>query len=69
MVVGVCNRLLNPSTREAYAREIQTENEHSRKRHLASLSHRAKLVSIEEARAKAFQSDWASLDVSRPAQL
>ncbi len=69
LVVGVCNRLLNPNTREAYAQEIKVENDNSRKRYLESLSNRAKLVSIAEARAKGFKTDWQTIEIAKPEKL
>jgi 5-methyltetrahydrofolate--homocysteine methyltransferase len=69
LVVGVCNQLLNPNTREAYAKELKLDNEKSRKRHQESLSHRAKLVSIAEAREKSFKTEWETMDIAKPARL
>ena len=69
LVVGVCNRLLNPNTREAYAKELKLENEVSRQRHQESLSKRAKLVTIAEAREKSFKTDWKTLEMLKPAAL
>jgi 5-methyltetrahydrofolate--homocysteine methyltransferase len=69
LVVEVCNKLLNPATREAYTQEVKVENERARKKHQESLSNRAKLVSIEEARAKGIKTDWATVDIPKPPKL
>ena len=69
LVVGVCNQFLNPSTREAYTQEVRLENEKTRKKYQESLVHRARLLSIEDARAKSFPIDWKSAEIAVPSRL
>jgi 5-methyltetrahydrofolate--homocysteine methyltransferase len=69
LVVGVCNQLLNPSTRERYIQELVAENHKSRERYQQSLSSRAKLVSIEIARKNSFKTDWNTVDIRQPKKL
>jgi 5-methyltetrahydrofolate--homocysteine methyltransferase len=69
LVVEVCNKLLNPNTRDSYAQEVKFDAEKARKKHQDSLNHRAKLVSIEVAREKNFKTDWAQLEIAKPARL
>ncbi len=69
LVVGVCNKLLNPAVRDAYAEEVKAENEKSRARYQESLANRAKLVSIQVARDSSFQTDWGKAEISTPGRL
>jgi 5-methyltetrahydrofolate--homocysteine methyltransferase len=69
LVVGVCNRLLNPNTRDAYIQELKNENEKARKRYQESLSHRAKIVTIEDARANGIKTDWSTVEIAVPQKL
>jgi 5-methyltetrahydrofolate--homocysteine methyltransferase len=69
LVVGVCNQLLNPNTKESYTQELKKENEQSVKRYQDSLAHRAKLVSLEEARDRCFKTDWKTAEIAVPQKL
>ena len=69
LVVGVCNNLLNPATRDAFEKQIREDNERVRVRYLDSLSKRAKLVPIAEARTRAFKTDWATVEIAVPEML
>jgi 5-methyltetrahydrofolate--homocysteine methyltransferase len=69
LVVGVCNELLRPETREAYILKMKTESDQVRKKYLASLSTRAKLVSLETARKNPYKTDWANADIAVPKSL
>jgi 5-methyltetrahydrofolate--homocysteine methyltransferase len=69
LVVGVCNRLLNPNTREAYTAELKADSEKSKKQYLASQNNRAKLVSINEAREKSIKTDWKTAEIAVPKHL
>jgi 5-methyltetrahydrofolate--homocysteine methyltransferase len=69
LVVGVCNQLLNPATREAFTQNHRIETERARKRYQESLIHRAKLVTLAEAREKRFATEWKSAEIAVPARL
>ncbi len=65
LVVNVCNRLLNPSTAEEYRKELLEEQEADRERY--KTRGEVDLVSLEEARAKGFKTDWSKADLPHPA--
>ena len=63
LVVGICNRLKSPKTREAFTAELNAEHEKHRARHAKS-SGRTKLLSIKEARSNSEKIDWAATELS-----
>lgn len=67
LVVGVCNNLLNPEKVDAYAVELRTNQEKQRQRY-AGRSER-NFVSIEEARANGFKTDWKNMRIDVPENL
>lgn len=67
LVVEACNKLLSPNTREAFAVESKKRNQALREDFLKN-SEAQESVSLEEARAKKFQSDWAKVDIATPAR-
>ncbi len=69
LVVGVCNRLLNPATRTQYVSEVKSENDKARLKYQESLTNRAKLASIEAARAGGTKTDWATVEIATPGKL
>jgi 5-methyltetrahydrofolate--homocysteine methyltransferase len=69
LVVGVCNQLLNPATRDRYTQELKSENEKTRTKFHESQVNRAKLLPIQEAREKKFKCDWATLEIPVPFRL
>jgi len=69
LVVGVCNQLLNPATREAYTKKLHEESDRARKRYQESLANRAKLVSIAQAREQKFATDWEKSEIAVPKKL
>ena len=66
LVVGVCNQLLNPATRDKYAEELRVETAKAQKQYQDSQTKRAKLVPIEVARRHAFKTDWAKIEIPVP---
>jgi 5-methyltetrahydrofolate--homocysteine methyltransferase len=66
LVTEVCNKLLNPKTKDAYFEELKLGHEKTRARHEASKEKKARLLSIEEARQKSFKSDWDSITLNSP---
>lgn len=66
--VTVASNLLNAESRESYAATIRAEYDQARENHLRKKSDK-KLVSIGQARAKAFKLDWTSYQAPKPAFL
>jgi len=64
--VGTASRLMDPSTREAYAAEIRKEYDRLRERHGSGTASN-RIVTIEEARENAFSCEWSKVPVTRPA--
>lgn len=69
LVVGVCNQLLNPNTRESYTLQLKNESEVVRTRYNDTLSNRAKLVSLKTAREHSFKTDWQKTEIAKPLKL
>ncbi len=67
-VIGVVSQLLNPDNKPAYVAEVRAKQEKSRE---AFANRRAAhpLLPLAEARARAFKSDWAAVDIPKPAFL
>ncbi|MEH6307881.1 methionine synthase [Olivibacter sp. CPCC 100613] len=63
--VTVASSLLNPESKENYAATIRAEYDQARENHLRKRADK-KLVSIDEARAKAFQLDWTNYQAPKP---
>ncbi|MGO8857299.1 MAG: methionine synthase [Steroidobacteraceae bacterium] len=57
--VGVCQQLVTPGTRDAYVAHIKAEHERRREQH-RNKSVKAPQLSLNQARAKKFQIDWAT---------
>jgi 5-methyltetrahydrofolate--homocysteine methyltransferase len=57
--VGVCSSLLSAEQREAYVAKVKSDNAATRERHLAQKSE-GRRVSIAEARANRFHTDWSA---------
>jgi 5-methyltetrahydrofolate--homocysteine methyltransferase len=67
LVVGVCNNILNPEKVDAYTVELRAKQESQRQKY-AGRSER-NFVSIEEARAKGFKTDWKNIRIDVPEDL
>ena len=65
--VGVCQRLLNKTSRDIYAQELAKEYDTVREQH-ARKKPRSKPVTLEQARENAFKPDFTTLPV-KPANL
>jgi 5-methyltetrahydrofolate--homocysteine methyltransferase len=63
--VGVVSALLDPKARDAYALRTVAEYADVRARHLASRVERPALT-LADARARRFESDWASMPLAEP---
>jgi 5-methyltetrahydrofolate--homocysteine methyltransferase len=68
LVVGVCSSLLNPEKVDKYMAEIRAEQEKQRQRYAAGKKQRS-FVSIEEARANRFKTDWNNIRIDTPGKL
>ncbi len=64
-VIGVVSQLLSPTNKPAYVSEIRAKQEKSRADFAGRRASRP-LLSLAEARARAFRSDWAAIDIPRP---
>ncbi len=65
--VGTMGRLLTADQREAYEAELREEYRGLRERR-ARRGAKSELLPLEEARARAFRTDWAAYEPPRPAQ-
>ncbi len=65
LVTEVCNKLLNPKTRAAYAAEIEAENVKQRERFAAANSTKD-LLPLAEAREKRFTCNWVQAGLKAP---
>jgi len=65
LVTGVCNSLLNPKKRNAYVKELEEQHQKHRER-FEKGKDKIKILSIEEARAKAPQIDWSGYQPAKP---
>jgi 5-methyltetrahydrofolate--homocysteine methyltransferase len=65
--VGVVGRLLDPEGKDAYVAEVRADFADTRARRAAGRD-KTVLLSIEEARARAFRTDWASARPDAPKQ-
>jgi len=65
LVVEVCQQLVNPDKRQAYASKLQ--DEHARLREMfANSSGKSEYVSLEQARSLRFTPDWESITLHKP---
>jgi len=65
LVTEICNSLLNPEKRDAYAAEVEAENVKQRER-FAKANSTKDLIPLETAREKRFTCDWAKADLKAP---
>ena len=65
LVTEICNKLLNPKTRDTFAAEVTAENVKQRERFAAANSARD-LLPIADARAKRFTCDWPNAELHTP---
>ncbi|MCG6954762.1 MAG: methionine synthase [Gemmatimonadetes bacterium] len=64
--VGVLGRLLDPKTRDAFVTEVRADYAEVRRRR-AERRDRADTLSLDEARRRAFRTDWTAYPAPRPA--
>jgi len=65
LVTEICNKLLNPKTRDTFAKEVEAENIKQRERFAAANSAKD-LLPLAEVREKRFTCDWANADIKTP---
>ncbi|MBN8218846.1 MAG: methionine synthase [Spirochaetes bacterium] len=65
--VGVCEKLLNPASREKYIGEVHAEHASLRERHAANQK-AVKLLSLGEARKRRAPVDWKAYTPPKPAK-
>jgi 5-methyltetrahydrofolate--homocysteine methyltransferase len=65
LVTEICNKLLNPATRDAFAAEVAADNVKQRER-FALANSTKDLIPLETAREKRFTCDWANADLKAP---
>ena len=68
LVVGACNDIMNPEKSRLYMEKLQESNREQRERFEKSRSQK-EYASIEEARKKAFPTDWNNAAPQRPGRL
>ncbi len=68
LVVSVCNEMLDPEKAKLYMEKLQKSNLEQKRRFEEARS-RTEYASIEEAREKAFQTDWDNIAIERPGRL
>ncbi|MGZ0707347.1 methionine synthase [Coraliomargarita sp. W4R53] len=67
LVTEICNKLLNPKTRDAFAAEVEAENELQRERWIANQK-ATDLIPLSEARKQACAPEWKQEDIIAPQQ-
>jgi 5-methyltetrahydrofolate--homocysteine methyltransferase len=65
LVVGVCNTLLTAEQKPAFVAALSAEQEAIRVRH-ANKDTDAELLTLDEARERAFKTDWPTVDIPTP---
>jgi len=68
LVVGACNEMLDPEKARIYMEELKKSNLEQKQR-FEKARGQAEYVSIEEAREKAFPTDWENIEIERPGRL
>ena len=65
LVTEVCNKLLNPKTRDAYVAEVEAENVKQRER-FEKANTAKELLPLADVRAKRFTCDWSQVELKAP---
>lgn len=66
LVIEVCNNLLSPEKKTAYAEDLKSLYVKIRERHQSNLNDKTALISYEEARAHAFITNWEETEIATP---
>ncbi|RYZ79716.1 MAG: methionine synthase, partial [Proteobacteria bacterium] len=67
LVVEVANKLLSPNSHAQYSAEVKSQNKSVRESYLTGLDHTDRLT-VPEARAKKYRSDWKTVDRLKPSR-
>ncbi len=65
LVTGICNQLLNPEKRDAFVDELRADQE-KRCARFAEAGQKADRLSLDEARARGFHTEWSSARLKAP---
>lgn len=68
LVVGACNEMLDPEKARIYMEELEKSNLEQKQR-FEKARGQTEYVSIQEAREKAFPTDWENVEIERPGRL
>ena len=68
LVVGACNEMLDPEKARIYMEKLEKSNLEQKQR-FEKARGQAEHVSIEEAREKAFPTDWENIEIKCPGRL
>lgn len=69
LVVEVCSQLLSADRKKAYQEQMQSQYLKLKADYLANKAAGEQDLTLEEARKKAFQCDWAQVEIARPEKL
>ncbi|MFW5697820.1 MAG: methionine synthase, partial [Fimbriimonadaceae bacterium] len=69
LVTSVCNQVLNPKTKEEFVENLKQDQAQRRERFEKGRKGEQPIISIQEARDNAFKSDWANIEIAKPAEL
>lgn len=66
LVVEVCNRALSPNTRGEFLESVNADHARTRAAYEKSQGHKAKLISVAEARENGLKTDWRKAEIAKP---
>ncbi len=69
LVVEVCNNLLSAERKEEYKRKTKQEYAKARESYISRIQAQPSLIGNEEARKKAFKTDWTKIDIAIPEKM
>ncbi len=68
LVIEVCTNLLSPERRGEYVKNLNESFQKIRERH-ANQSQDNELISLEEARAHSFKTNWEQVEIAKPSRV
>ncbi|MFZ9596029.1 MAG: methionine synthase [Bdellovibrionia bacterium] len=69
LVVGVCNPLLAPATKDAYRAQLKEQNQKTAQKYQESLNRPSELVPLAQARSRRTPTNWADVEITIPQRL
>lgn len=69
LVVEVCSQLLSPEKKDRYREEIRNQYRRLKDDYLKNKLDTTQIISLEEARTKAFTCDWSQVPIDKPEKL